>query len=220
MITESKISNNKNIMNSELSVCIIDYGLGNIASIKNAFNLLEVNVTVTDKPEVIKKSSHLVLPGVGSFGEGMNNLKKKLLVPVLRDEILKNKKKVLGICLGMQLLATEGFEHGEHKGLNLIPGKVIKIDTSASRLKLPQIGWNDVQLTGKHKITKGFTKTPIFYFVHSFHFVPKDKVTIAGVCDYGESVVAILEKDNITGVQFHPEKSHIDGLKILKNFLN
>ena len=202
------------------SVCIIDYGLGNITSIKNAFNILGVKAIVSSDPKVIKSASHLILPGVGSFGEGMSNLKKIGLVSVLKEEILKNKKKVLGICLGMQLLATEGFEHGEHKGLNLIPGKVIKIDTSVSKLKLPQIGWNDVKLTGKHKITKGFKKEPIFYFVHSFHFVPKDKTTIVGTCNYGADIAAILEKDNIMGVQFHPEKSHTDGLNILKNFLN
>lgn len=201
-------------------VCIIDYGVGNTASINNALSLLEVKALITNNIGEIENATHIILPGVGSFGEGMDNLKKNGLTDLIKDQALNKNKKILGICLGMQLLASKGFEYGEHDGLSIIPGKVIKIDNSISKLRLPHIGWNNVSIVGNHKITQGFEKEPIFYFVHSFHFVPENNKCVAGVCDYGEKIVSILEHGNVFGVQFHPEKSHDDGFRILQNFLN
>jgi glutamine amidotransferase len=156
---------------------------------------------------------------VGSFKEGMKGLHDRNLIPLIRMEVLKKKKPLLGICLGMQLLASEGFEYGHHEGLGFIPGKVVEVDVTQSHLRLPHIGWNDVRIVGDHLVACNFTIPPVFYFVHSFQFVPQDASVIAGVTDYGGDIVAILQSGNICGVQFHPEKSHEDGLKIFKNFL-
>jgi glutamine amidotransferase len=201
------------------SIAIIDYGVGNLTSVKNAVARLNVPVAVTSDPREIADATHLILPGVGSFEEGMRGLTTRGLVPVLRDEVLTKRKPILGICLGMQLLASEGFEHGKHEGLGFVPGVVPKIDTSRSGYRLPHIGWNDVRITGAHAITRGFTHTPVFYFVHSYHVVPDDPGVVAGVCDYGHEIAALLQAGTICGAQFHPEKSHDDGLQVFRNFL-
>jgi len=201
------------------SVAILDYGVGNLTSVQNAVARLSVPVHITSDPKEIAAASHLILPGVGSFGEGMKGLTERGLIPILQQEVMAKKKPILGVCLGMQLLATEGFEHGHYQGLNFIPGTVKQIDTSESQLRLPHIGWNDVRITGTHAIAKGFTQPPVFYFVHSYCFVPTDPSVIAGVCEYGTEIVAILQSGTICGAQFHPEKSHDDGLKIFQNFL-
>jgi glutamine amidotransferase len=200
------------------AVCIIDYGIGNVASVRNALALVGVDAAVSGDAETIRKADRLILPGVGAFGEGMNNLKERGLIPVLQDEVLHKKKNILGICLGMQLFASRGFEHGEHAGLGFIPGDVIKLDVPAE-LRLPHIGWNNVSVSSAHQLTKHFDHEPIFYFVHSYHLVPEDPSVIAGTASYGKEFAAIVEKGNICGAQFHPEKSHADGLQILKNFL-
>lgn len=207
------------IMSFASSVVIIDSGVGNHTSVKNAFGLLGIQVTITSDAEVLAAATHLVLPGVGSFQEGMEGLQKRNLPDVLRSIVLEKHTPILGICLGMQLLASEGFEHGHFQGLGLIPGKVIELETASKGLRLPHIGWNDVHVTGNHQIIQGFAHDPIFYFVHSYHLVPEDPAVIAGTCDYGVNFAAIIEKGNIFGAQFHPEKSHSDGMQLLKNFL-
>ncbi|OGJ56915.1 imidazole glycerol phosphate synthase, glutamine amidotransferase subunit [Candidatus Peribacteria bacterium RIFCSPLOWO2_12_FULL_55_15] len=200
-------------------VAIIDCGVGNHTSVYNALTLLKIPAAITCDPEAIASSTHLIFPGVGSFAEGMEGIKERGLLELLQEEVMVRKKRILGICLGMQLFVSEGFEHGHFKGLGFIPGKVIKIDTTASGLRLPHIGWNDVHVIGDHQITKGFDRPPIFYFVHSYHVVPDDPSVIAGVCDYGVDVTALIEHANVFGAQFHPEKSHDDGMQIFKNFL-
>lgn len=205
-----------NMAESSSSVVIIDYGVGNHRSVFNALALLGVSSEVTDNHSKIRNASHIILPGVGSFGKGMQGLHSRGLVGVLQEEVLQKEKPILGICLGMQLLASEGFEYGHFEGLNFIEGQVEKIETN---LRLPHIGWNDIQLCGNHSISSGFDHDPIVYFVHSFHFLPKDKSVIAGISDYGAEVTAMIEKGNVYGVQFHPEKSHDDGMYIFKNFL-
>lgn len=207
------------VMSAASNVVIIDSGVGNHTSVKNAFGLLGIQVTITSDAEVLAAATHLVLPGVGSFQEGMEGLQERNLPEVLRSMVLEKHTPILGICLGMQLLASEGFEHGHFQGLGLIPGKVIELETASKVLRLPHIGWNDVHVSASHRITQGFMHGPIFYFVHSYHVVPEDSAVIAGTCDYGVNFAAIVEKGNIFGAQFHPEKSHSDGMQILKNFL-
>ncbi|MDD4628944.1 MAG: imidazole glycerol phosphate synthase subunit HisH, partial [Candidatus Peribacteraceae bacterium] len=154
-----------------------------------------------------------------SFAQGMEGLKMHGLIEVLRDEVLAKKKPILGICLGMQLFASAGFEHVPTRGLGFVPGRVIKLDTGTSGLRLPHIGWNDVHLTDAHSIGKRFDHQPVFYFVHSYHVVPDDPQVIAGVCEYGQPFAALIEQGNVFGAQFHPEKSHQDGMQIFANFL-
>jgi|SRR3989344_2332229 len=201
-------------------VCIIDYGIGNVGSVKNALQFLGVSTVISSDKKMIQEATHLILPGVGSFGDGMRNLKERNLVDILKEEVIVNKKKILGICLGMQLFASHGFEHGEFEGLDFISGKIIQIDITQSKLRLPHIGWNNVTVVDDKVITKSFEQEPIFYFVHSFHFIPEERSVVAGICTYGHDIVALVESGNIFGTQFHPEKSHVDGLHVLKNFIN
>lgn len=200
-------------------VCIIDYGVGNLTSVKNAIVQLGIDASISREKSDVESATHLILPGVGSFGEGMKGLHAYGLVEILRKEVLERAKPILGICLGMQLFATTGHEYGVHEGLGFISGTVEMMRAKEYGLRLPHIGWNDVTLTGGHLLTQGYDRRPVFYFLHSFHFIPTEKEVIAGVCEYGESVVSIVEYKNIFGTQFHPEKSHDDGLLIFKNFL-
>ena len=203
-----------------MRVCIIDYGVGNLASVQNAFTLLGVEANISEQADDIRGAEALVLPGVGSFEAGMNGLIQSGLIDVIREEVLIKKKKSLGICLGMQLFATTGFENGEFGGLGFIEGKVVKIDDTKNDIRLPHIGWNDVTIVNDLCIGKDFEKPPIFYFVHSYHVVPYDSNVVAGYCQYGENIVAMIQKENVFGAQFHPEKSHLDGLQVLRNFLS
>lgn len=204
---------------SPSSIVIIDCGIGNHQSVWNALKLIGHSAEISSDPKVIAGASHLIFPGVGSFAAGMQGMHERNLGPLLTKAVLQKKKPILGICLGMQLFATEGHEHSKHVGLGWISGTVELIDTKTSGLPLPHIGWNDVSITQDHAITKGFTGKPIFYFVHSYHLIPTDPKVIMGVADYGTPVTAIIAKANIVGVQFHPEKSHEDGLQIFRNFL-
>ena len=199
------------------SVVIIDCGIGNHRSVQNALTLLNVATTVTSDPTAIAEADYLILPGVGSFGEGMDGMRERNLIEPVTDAVMRKRTPILGICLGMKMFATTGLEHGEHRGLSFIPGTVVKVPTS---LRLPHIGWNNVQIIGNHSITKNYDREPIFYFVHSYHLVPDDPSVVAGTCDYGAEVVAIVQKGNVMGTQFHPEKSHEDGLQIFRNFLD
>src|SRR3989344_6253318 len=186
------------IMTISPTLSIVDCGVGNHRSVFNALQLLNVQAEITCDPQRIASSSHLILPGVGSFQEGMKGLLDRNLIPVLTEEVMVKKKRILGICLGMQLFASEGFENGHFEGLEFIAGKAVKIDTN---YRLPHIGWNNVHISSSHKITASFEKEPIFYFVHTYHFVPEDASVIAAVCDYSSEVTALIEKDNIFGAQ-------------------
>lgn len=194
-------------------IVIIDYGVGNLASVKNALDKLGMESKISSDPLVIKKAQALILPGVGAAGQGMQNLVEKGLDEVIIDEINKGKP-FLGICLGMQLL-FEDSEEGNVKCLGLLKGFVKKFKKER---KIPQIGWNQVEIKQKLNFFKGIDDQSYFYFVNSFYCLPKDKEVIAGVTTYGETFASMVAKDNVIGVQFHPEKSGPVGFKLLQNF--
>ena len=199
-------------------VVIIDYGLGNIASVKKGFKRLGVEAIVSDQPSDIATADALVLPGVGAFGDGMQNLKQKGLIEILEKKVLQEKTPFIGLCLGMQLLASKSYEFGEYQGLGWIAGEVVKI-TGPADLRLPHVGWNEVEPAPGNKLYQGIEEKD-FYFVHSYHFKPTDPAVISGSCDYGVNFAASLEQDNIFATQFHPEKSQTSGLQLLANFMN
>lgn len=194
-------------------IVIIDYGVGNLASVKNALDKLGVESEISSDPLVINKADAIILPGVGAAGQGMKNLKTKGLDKVLTSEISKGKP-FLGICLGMQLL-FEKSEEGNVKCLNILKGTVKKFKKMK---KIPQIGWNEVDIKQKLNIFRDVRSGSYFYFVNSFYCLPKDEKVVAGVTDYGETFASIVAKDNVIGVQFHPEKSGPVGFKLLENF--
>ena len=207
-----------------MNIIIVDYKSGNISSVINSF--IEVakdkeKIEVTSDINKIKLSDKLVLPGQGSFKscvEGLNNIKG--LVDTLNEFVITNKKPLLGICVGLQMFADIGFEEAETKGLGWISGKVSKIDHQNGKYKLPHIGWNQINIVKESKIFKGIENNAHMYFVHSYEFVPDDKNVISATTDYSSNVVCAVEKENIFGTQFHPEKSDKIGLKIIDNFIN
>ena len=198
-------------------VVVIDYGMGNTGSVKNALEYLGASVSISSDKREIESASHLILPGVGAFGDGMKNLEDRGLVNILNNEVLNKKKPFLGICLGMQLLADEGEEGGLNNGLGWIPGKVRKINTGG-KLRLPHVGWNDVSLVRESRMFSGISSN-VFYFVHSYFLEPDEKNHVVATCEYGEVMPVVINKENIWGAQFHPEKSQKSGLAFLRNFL-
>ncbi|MGP1360234.1 imidazole glycerol phosphate synthase subunit HisH [Campylobacter sp.] len=199
-------------------IAIVDYGAGNIKSVINAFNFLDKKCTLVDKPENLKEYSHIVLPGVGAFGEAMKKLKNNGMDEAIKEAV-KSGKTFIGICLGMQLLFDKGFEFGEHAGLGLIAGDVVKFDESRfdKPLKIPHIGWNTLEFKQKSPLNFGLKELEYLYFVHSYHVVCDDKFALAKTT-YGYEFTSAVWHENVFGFQPHPEKSHEVGLKILENF--
>lgn len=192
--------------------------MGNLQSVKNILDYLKVESVITNKKEDLEGADAIILPGVGAFGAAMEQINKTGLVEVLRSEALDKKKPFLGICLGMQLIGSKSYEGGEFAGLNFLPGEV-RLLKPKDDSRIPHIGWNEVvpkQGTNMYGVESG---NKVFYFVHSYHFVPENKADISGTVDYGGEVVASLEHENIWATQFHPEKSQKDGIDLLKNFL-
>jgi len=207
-----------------MNVTIVDYNSGNISSVINSFKEVskdKVNIEVTSDLDKIKSSDKLVLPGQGSFKSCVNALNSiDGLVDCLNDFAIKKKKPLLGICVGLQMLADVGYEEIETKGLGWISGKVSKIDNHNGKYKLPHIGWNQINILKDSKIFKDIENNSHMYFVHSYEFVPKDKNVISATTEYSSKIVCSVEKENIFGTQFHPEKSDKIGLKIIDNFIN
>ena len=199
-------------------VAIIDYGVGNLFSLKSSFAAIGVDAIVTDSEELLRKADHLILPGVGAFGDAAAKLRATGLDKVLIEEA-KQGKPVMGICLGMQMLLDKSFEYGEHEGLGLISGEIRPIaDVIPKGLPIPQIGWNALRLKGeKHPIFKYINDGDCVYFVHSYYGANCDESVIADT-EYGAYLTAAVAKDNVCGCQFHPEKSGKVGLSILKAF--
>lgn len=197
-------------------IAIIDYGLGNLTSVKNMLDALTVPSVITDKKTDIEKASGIIFPGVGAAGAGMINLRKKKLDKVLIDQIQKGKP-FLGTCLGMQLL-FEFSEEDNTSCLGIFKGKVKRF---TSKVKIPEIGWNTVRIKNyESRIMKNIREESYFYFVNSFYCVPKDKSIIAGETEYGTLFPSVIENNNIFATQFHSEKSGKNGLKLMKNFID
>lgn len=200
-----------------VKVCILDYGSGNVKSVHNMVLSVTQNVKVSNEPQDIKEATHLILPGVGAFKTSMDKIHKSIPLDMLKEEVFSKRKPFLGICVGMQVLADKGFEFEEAPGLGWIAGEVVKLDSGD--LPLPHVGWNNVSIIRECPLTKRFSENQDFYFVHSFVFRTKNLQDVAGETNYGENFVSIINKDNIYGVQFHPEKSQKAGKILLENFL-
>jgi len=207
-----------------MNVTIVDYNSGNISSVINSFKEVakeKVNIEVTSDLEKIKLSDKVVLPGQGSFKSCIDALNSiNGLVDTLNEIVINSKKPLLGICVGLQMFADIGYEETETKGLGWISGKVSKINNQNNRYKLPHIGWNQINILKGSKIFKDIENNSHMYFVHSYEFIPNDKSVTAATTDYSSNIVCAVEKENIFGTQFHPEKSDKTGLKIIDNFIN
>jgi len=206
---------------------VVDYGVGNLRSIAksiekaNSDNNLNYSIKVSSNVDDVKKSDKIVLPGQGSFKAckaGINNIDG--LQEELNESVLVKKKPIYGICAGMQLFATTGYEEERTAGLNWIPGKVIKLDLGLSKLKIPHMGWNELRLENASGVFKDVVNKDHAYFIHSYEFIPEDKKNVSITTNYGKDVMAAVSLGNIYGSQFHPEKSQNTGIQILTNFLN
>ncbi|MBR6650401.1 MAG: imidazole glycerol phosphate synthase subunit HisH [Clostridia bacterium] len=197
-------------------VAIIDYGVGNLFSLRSSLSFIGVDAVVTGDPDVIAASDKIILPGVGAFEDAANKLRQSGLDKVIYEEVEKGKK-LLGICLGMQMLFEESHEYGVHKGLGLIKGKVLPLADVVGDLKVPHIGWNSLSLKKESKLYKYVNQGDFVYFVHSFYGAECSE-SISAIAEYGVEVTASVERDNVYGTQFHPEKSGEVGLSILRAF--
>ena len=207
-----------------MNVTIVDYNSGNISSVINSFQEVakdKVNIEVTSDLNKIKSTDKIVLPGQGSFKSCIDALNSiDGLVDTLNNFVINEKKPLFGICVGLQMFADIGYEEKETKGLGWISGKVLKIDNQNGKYKLPHIGWNVINIVKESKIFKDIENNSHMYFVHSYEFVPEDKNVISATTEYSSNIVCSVEKENIFGTQFHPEKSDKIRLKIIENFIN
>lgn len=202
-------------------IVIVDYGMGNLRSVQKGFEKVGFDARVTDDPAVVAQADKLVLPGVGAFRDCKDQLEKGGFVePILRH--VEAGRPFLGICLGLQLLFTESEEFGHHKGLNIIPGRVVRFQgdmhCQGELLKVPHMGWNQIDIRKPAPVFKGLEGGESVYFVHSYYVVPEDESVVAATADYGRPFCAAVWRDNVMATQFHPEKSQRVGLRILKNF--
>lgn len=198
-----------------MKVAVIDYEVGNLANVYNAWKRLGVSVDITRDPEVIRQADFIELPGVGAIRDAMANLKKFELIPVLEEQV-KAGKFFMGVCLGMQALFEKDYEGGEYDCLGFLPGDIVPFRTT---LKVPHMGWNELEFRGSHWLQKGLPAHPYVYFVHSYHKSPADSPDVIATADYGQAVPAICGRDNVLGFQFHPEKSGPVGARLLQNVI-
>jgi len=210
-----------------MNIAIIDYDSGNISSVINSFKTvcnkqnIEIKIEVTSDLKIILRSDKIILPGQGSFKNCTESLEKiKGLKDTLNEFAIIKKKPLFGICVGMQMFADVGYEETETKGLGWIAGNVKKINNKNNQYKLPHNGWNEIYFTLKSKLYNGIKEKSHVYFIHSYKFVPDNEAYVTSKTNYSEAIVASVEKDNLFGTQFHPEKSDIVGLKIIENFIN
>ena len=203
-----------------MKLVVVDAGIGNLGAIPNMLKRVGAAATVTNSPDVIAQADRLILPGVGAFDPAMQTLNELGIVEVLAEKALVERVPVLGVCLGMQLMFS-GSEEGQLPGLGWIPGRVVKFkpDLDDRTIRIPHMGWNYVEPVENAVLFAGFDGTPRFYFAHSYHVAPDDPGDVAGWTDYGQRFAASVQRDNIGGIQFHPEKSHRFGLRVFENFL-
>jgi len=198
-------------------VCILDYGSGNVRSVFNLIAHLGVDGVVSNQPDDVTQATHLILPGVGAFGAAMKKIRDRLPLELLEQEVVTGSKPFLGICVGMQVLADVGHEFGKHAGLGWIPGEVRELDSRGE--VLPHIGWNDIIPQAPCPLTEGLGEVRDFYFVHSYVFAPQSGDCVKANVEYGTKFPAMIQRDNLYGVQFHPEKSQKAGQRLIMNFL-
>lgn len=204
-----------------MTLAVIDYGAANLGSVCRAFRRLGVDPVVTANPADLQAASHIVLPGVGSFADCARNLRDGGWIQAIQQQVREHNKALLGICVGMQLLADEGTEWGVHAGLGLISGRVQRLNDLGSKLRIPHVGWNDLTLRpGSDDLLHGISDGCDMYFVHSYAMEVDDPRDVWAVVDYGTALTAVVGHKRVMGVQFHPEKSSKAGLKILQNFLD
>lgn len=199
------------------NICILDYGSGNVRSVYNLFTTVTSDVVVSNDAAAIRRATHLVLPGVGAFGAAMQKIADRVPLDLLQHEVIARGKPFLGICVGMQVLAQKGFEFGEYDGLSWIDGHVDALQTN--ELPVPHIGWNSIEVARANQLLDGLGADPDFYFLHSFVMRPVDPSVVAASTVYGERFCCVIQRDNIFGVQFHPEKSQKAGSRLVRNFL-
>ena len=206
-------------MKNNKKVVIVDYGMGNLNSVKRKLNFLNVDALITADSKEIEAADKLILPGVGHFSNAMDNLKELGLTEILNKKVLEDKIPILGICLGMQLMATMS-EEGTYKGLGWFDAEVVKFNINNKlKYKTPQIGWNQILIEKESKLMNSIPNLSEFYFVHSYHIKCNDKSDILNTTDYENNFTSAIEKNNIFGVQYHPDKSHDIGMQLITNFI-
>lgn len=203
-----------------MKVAIINYGMGNLGSVRRAFEEIGAEPIIANHPSSLYEVNRIVLPGVGAFAEGMAHLSHGGWIDALSDIVTAQGKPLLGICLGMQMLGTAGHEGGLTQGLDLIPGEVRRLDDLGCKLRIPHVGWNEVEYRKDDVLFEGIPDASDFYFVHSYAFVPKSAESLIATVPYGIDVAAVVRQGNVFGCQFHPEKSSKAGRQLLKNFMS
>ena len=194
-------------------IAVIDYGMGNLRSVQKAFEYLGYKAVITQQPSEIQKADKVVLPGVGAFRDAMQTIKQKGIDKVLYD-VVEQKKPLLGICLGMQMFFEKSYEYGEHKGLGILQGEIVKLPEN---VKIPHMGWNSLNIKKKNPLFEGLSQEPYVYFVHSYHLNTEADI-VSATTYYGKEIQVAAHKENVFALQFHPEKSGDVGLNILQNF--
>ena len=202
-----------------METAIIDYGMGNLLSVQRAFEKCGLDAVIIDNPLELREAEYIVLPGVGAFPDAMENLKKNGWTEELERAVIEKETPLLGICLGMQLLADKSYEVRECQGLGYIPGEIVRFVPETGNERIPHVGWNDIINKQEQPILDGIEDGTNFYFVHSYHFNAKRPENVVTVTPYCGEFVSVVIRDNIVGTQFHPEKSQKAGFKLIKNFL-
>jgi glutamine amidotransferase len=203
-----------------MKVAVINYGMGNLGSVRRALEDLGADVFIANQPDALAHANRIVLPGVGAFGEGMQHLRSRGWVDPLRREVLDGGKPMLGICLGMEMLASVSEENGTHEGLDFIPGRIRRLDDLGCTLRIPHVGWNEVTYRQGTPLFDKIPQAMDFYFVHSYAFDPVQPEDVDGTTEYGATLTATVRRGHVFGTQFHPEKSSKAGRQILRNFLD
>lgn len=209
-------------MATDRVIAIVDYGASNLRSVMNAFRAIGEDPLLAQDAESLRTATAIVMPGVGAFGEGIDNLRQSGLISALNEAVLEQRKPFLGICLGLQLLGKGSSEHGSFAGLGWIDGHVEKLAPESDRFRVPHMGWNHITIERHGPLFSGLDEEPIFYFLHSYQLVEGEGCgdLVTATCFHGQTITAAVQKDNIHAVQFHPEKSQDTGLKLLRNFVD